>query len=352
MAVAYKDYYKILGVEKQADAKAIKQAYRRLARKYHPDMNPGKKAATERFKEINEAYEVLSDPEKRRRYDTLGPDWQRYTEGAGGPGAGTADFGNFRVHVEPGGDVGDFSEFFRTVFGDLGGRMRGGRAAGVEDLFEETLGGRGAGRARARRGQDIQTPVEITLEEAAQGTRRTLELPLPEPCPTCGGTGRQGQALCPTCQGAGDVVRPHRLEVKIPAGVRDGSRVRAAGEGAAGGGGGPRGDLYLEIHVAPHPVFERRDDDLHAELPVAVWEAALGAEVEVPTLRGRVTMKIPPETPSGKTFRLPGYGLPRLRGGGHGDQFVRVRIVMPGDLTARERELFEELRRLRPQPPR
>jgi DnaJ-class molecular chaperone len=344
MAVAYKDYYKILGVEKRADAKAIKQAYRRLARKYHPDMNPGNAAAAERFKEATEAYEVLSDPEKRRRYDALGADWRRYAEGAG-PGAGPGDFGNFRVHVAPGTDVGDFSEFFRTFFGDGGGRVRAG-GLGFEDLLEERLGGRG-GRG-GRRGHDVQAPVEITLEEAAQGTRRTVELPLPERCPACGGTGRQGQAPCSACAGAGEIVRPHRVEVRIPAGVRDGSRVRAAGEGAAGAGGGPRGDLYLDVRVAPHSIFERREDDLYVELPLAVWEAALGSEVEVPTLRGKVSMKIPPETSSGKTFRLPGYGLPRLRGGGRGDEFVRVRIVVPTELTARERELFEELRRLRP----
>ncbi len=349
MAVAYKDYYRILGVDRNADAKAVKQAYRRLARKHHPDMNPGNRAAAERFKEINEAYEVLSDPEKRRRYDTLGPDWQRYAQGPA-PG-GAEDFGNFRVHVEPGGDLGDFSEFFRTVFGDLGAR-RGGRAD--HGVFEEAFGRGPFGRAGRgpRRGQDVETPVEITLEEAAQGTRRTVELELPQPCATCGGTGRQGQAACPTCGGAGEVLRARRVEVKIPAGVRDGSRVRAAGEGTAGVAGAPPGDLYLRVRVSPHPLFERREDDVYLDLPLAVWEAALGTEVEVPTLRGRVTMKIPPETSSGKTFRLPGYGLPRLRGGGQGDQLVRVRIVVPTDLTARERELFEELRRLRPRPPR
>jgi molecular chaperone DnaJ len=346
MAVAYKDYYKILGVEKSADAKAIKQAYRRMARKHHPDMNPGNKTAGERFKEINEAYEVLSDPEKRQRYDTLGPDWQRAAQGF--PGGG--DFGGFRVNVEPGTDAGDFSEFFRAVFGDLGSRMRGGRGRPADGQRFEEMFGRG-GR-QGYRGQDVQTPVEITLEEAAQGTRRTLELELPQPCGTCGGTGRQGQAACPTCGGAGQVVSASRVEVKIPAGVRDGSRVRVAGEGTAGAGGGARGDLYLQVRVAPHPLFERREDDVRSELPLAVWEAVLGADVEVPTLRGKVTMKIPPETSSGKTFRLPGYGLPRLKGGGQGDQLVRVRIVAPAELTPRERELFEELRQLRPRPPR
>ena len=344
MAVAYKDYYKILGVDKTADAKALKHAYRRLARKHHPDLNPGNKAAPERFKEVNEAYEVLSDPEKRRRYDSLGPDWQRHTEGF--PGGGAGNFGDVRVHVEHGGDLGDFSEFFRTVFGDLGGRARRDPDA---DLLEGLFRQRGRG---ARRGQDLQTPVEITLEEAAQGTRRMIEFEREEPCATCGGTGKQGSAACPTCRGTGEVVRAHRVAVKIPAGVRDGSRVRAAGEGGTGPGGGPRGDLYLQVRVSPHPTFERREDDVHVELPLEVWEAALGAEVEVPTLRGKVTMKIPPETSSGKTFRLPGYGIPHPRGGGQGDQLVRVKVVVPGALTPRERELFEELRRLRPRPPR
>jgi molecular chaperone DnaJ len=354
MTVAYKDYYKILGVEKSADAKAIKQAYRRLARKHHPDMNPGNKAAAERFKEINEAYEVLSDPEKRRRYDTLGPDWQRFADGGPG-GAGPGDLGGFRVHVEHG-DLGEFSDFFRTIFGDLGARPRGGRPGGgvdVSDLLGDAFGGRGGGgRGRARRGQDVQAPIEVTLEEAAQGTRRPVELELAEACATCGGTGRQGSSACAACRGTGEVAQTRRVEVGIPAGVRDGSRVRVAGEGGSGSAGGSRGDLYLQVHVLPHALFERREDDLYLDLPLAVWEAALGAEVEVPTLRGKVTMKIPAETSSGKTFRLRGYGMPRLRGGGQGDQLVRVRLVVPTELTPRERELFEELRRLRPRPPR
>jgi molecular chaperone DnaJ len=348
VAVSYKDYYQILGVPKTADAKAIKQAYRKLARKYHPDQNPGNKAAAERFKEINEANEVLSDPEKRQRYDALGPDWARYADaGAGGfggqPGAGGP--GGYRVHVDQSGDVGDFSEFFRTIFGDLGARR--GPFEGVE--FEE----RGPFRAggRGRRGGDLETEVEISLEEAHTGTRRAVEFQELEVCATCRGSGRQGKAACPTCGGSGRVTRTNRVEVTIPAGVRDGSRVRAAGEGGAGTGGGTRGDLYLRVHLTPHPTFERREDDVHVELPVAVWEAALGAEVEVPTLRGKVTMKIPPETSSGRTFRLPGYGLPHLKGG-KGDQFVRVRVVVPSSLSARERALFEELKQLRPTPPR
>jgi DnaJ-class molecular chaperone len=350
MAVTYKDYYKILGVPKTADAKAIKQAYRRLARKYHPDQNAGNAAAAERFKEINEANEVLSDPEKRQRYDTLGPDWARYAEaGAGGFGGrpGGPGPGGYRVHVDDqSGDLGDFSEFFRTIFGDLGARRS--PFEGVE--FEEAGPFRSGGRSR--RGGDLETEVEITLEEANVGTRRTVEFQQLEPCGTCHGSGRQGKGPCPTCGGAGQVPQSHRVEVKIPAGVRDGSRVRASGEGGTGVGGGARGDLYLRVRVAPHPTFERRDDDLHVEVPIAVWEAALGAEVEVPTLRGKVSMKIPPETSSGRTFRLPSYGLPHVKGGGRGDQYVRVRIVLPRDLTPQERALFEQLRGLARESPR
>jgi DnaJ-class molecular chaperone len=350
VAVSYKDYYKTLGVPKTADAKAIKQAYRKLARKYHPDQNPDNAAAAERFKEINEANEVLSDPEKRQRYDTLGPDWARHAEaGAGGFGGrpGGPGPGGYRVHVDPsGGGLGDFSDFFRTIFGDLGARGR--PFEGVE--FEEGDSFRG-GR-RAQRGGDLEAEVEITLEEAYAGTRRAVEFQQLELCETCRGTGRQGKGVCPTCSGSGRVPRSSRIEVKIPAGVRDGSRVRAAGEGGAGAGGGTRGDLYLRVRVAPHALFERREDDLHVELPIAIWEAALGAEVEVPTLRGKVSMKVPSETSSGRTFRLPGYGLPHVKGGGRGDQLVRVRIAAPRDLTAEERALFEKLRSLRPAPPR
>jgi DnaJ-class molecular chaperone len=348
VAITYKDYYQSLGVPKTADAKAIKQAYRKLARKYHPDQNPGNTAAAERFKEINEANEVLSDPGKRRRYDELGADWARYADaGPGGFGTppGGRGPGGYRVHVDQGGDLGDFSEFFRTFFGGAGGRH--GPFEGVE--FEDP--GPFGGRGRSRRGDDLETEVEITLEEAHAGTRRTVEFQQLELCSVCRGSGRQGKEPCGACSGAGQVPRSHRVEVKIPAGVRDGSRVRAAGEGGAGQGGGTRGDLYLRVRVVPHAVFERREDDLYVELPVAVWEAALGAEVEVPTLRGKVTMKIPPETSSGRTFRLPGYGLPHLKGG-RGDEYVRVRVVLPRELTARERALFEELKSLRPQPPR
>lgn len=330
MAVEFKDYYKILGVDQKADEKTIKSAYRKLARKYHPDVSKTKDAG-ERFKEISEAYEVLSDPDKRQRYDTLGPDWQRRAQ---------APPGDFRV--ERGGDLGDFSEFFRAVFGDLGARGRGrDRGFGFEDLF---------GGGHPRRGEDVQASVEITLEEAFDGTRRAFALDLDEPCAACHGSGnRQGQP-CGSCGGSGWQRSRRQVDVKIPAGVRSGQRVRVTGEGA--GGAGTRGDLYLAVTVAPHRSFERRGDDLLVTVPITAPEAALGTTLEVPTLKGRVSMKIPPATSSGRTFRLPGYGMPRVRGGGAGDQLVTVKIVMPNDLGAEEKNLYEKLRALRRDNPR
>ncbi len=299
----YKDYYKILGVNRSADEKAIKQAYRRLARKYHPDVSKAKGTA-ERFKEVSEAYEVLSDPDKRKRYDNLGPNWQRYAQ------AGAEPFEGFRVH-----DLGGFSDFFRTIFGDLGVRE--------EDPFAEFRQetGRGVG-FRAARGANAEAAVEVSLEEAYHGSPKSF------------------------------TVDGRRLEVKIPAGVETGSRVRVSGAAPSALAGTNRGDLYLMVTVRPHPLFERKGDDLYLELPLTVPEAALGAEIRVPTLKGAISMKIPPETSSGKTFRLPGYGMPHLKGGGAGDQYVKAKIVLPSELSAREKALLEEWRRLRADDPR
>jgi molecular chaperone DnaJ len=333
MSVEFKDYYRILGVDKNADDKTLKSAYRRLARKYHPDVAKTKDTG-ERFKEIGEAYEVLSDPEKRRRYDTLGSDWQRYAQ------AGPQAPDGFRVQYS--GDPGDFSEFFRAVFGDLGGRGTA-RDAGfdAEDLF---------GPRRPRRGQDVQANVEITLEEAFTGTQRTFALDLEEPCPTCRGAGNVKGKPCATCHGSGWQRARRQVDVRIPAGVKSGQKVRVSGEGA--GGPGARGDLYLAVTVSPHPLFERRGDDIHVSVPITAPEAALGTTIEVPTLKGRVSMKIPPATSSGRAFRLPGYGMPRLKAGGAGDQFVAANIVMPNDLTPAERDLYEKLKTLRGDNPR
>jgi DnaJ-class molecular chaperone len=332
----YRDYYKILGVPKDADDKAIKTAYRRLARKHHPDVAKGKDSAA-RFQEIAEAYEVLSDTEKRKRYDTLGPDWQRYAEaGAGARGP----FEGAEVRFGRGGE--GFSDFFRTIFGDAGGR----RSGGFRDIDLGDLGDLGAGFGPDR-GGDVEAGIEVSLEDAFRGVRRQVSLELDEPCSTCGGAGHVNRKPCPKCRGGGWSKAQRNLEVKIPAGVATGSRVRVSGEGQGGAGGGGRGDLYLKVTVKPDARFERRGDDVYSTLPVPAHDAALGTEVSVPTLKGQVSMKIPPQTSSGRTFRLPGYGMPRLKGGGAGDQFVQVQLTIPSGLSPRERELYEELKNLR-----
>jgi len=303
MPVEYKDYYKVLGVPKTATTADVKKAYRKLARQYHPDLNKGPEAER-RFKEVNEAHEVLSDPEKRRRYEELGPQWETFQRG-GGQGAG----GGFQwVYTgAPGGrtfgadaDFTDFSDFFRTLFGDAAGARTNGRS-----------------RTRQRPGESHEASVEIGLIEAYRGAERKLELRRED------GT-------------------PRRLDVKIPAGVRDGQRIRLAGQGTPGVGGGPPGDLYLRVQVRPHPFFVRDGDDLRAELPVALHEALVGAEVTVPTPKGRVSLKIPPETQNGRTIRLAAQGMPR-RSGGHGDLYVTVKVVLPQRLTETERDLVRRL---------
>jgi len=335
----FKDYYKILGVERTATDKAIKTAYRRLARKHHPDVSKG---SADKFKEINEAYEVLSDPDKRKRYDSLGPDWERQARAGA---AGGSPFEGFEVHFGQG-DPGGFSDFFRAVFGDLGraaGRRPGGRTARIdpEDFgFPGDIGGR-------QRGQDVEVGMDILLEEAFRGASKTVDLEMDEPCPVCRGSGQERGQPCSRCRGTGWIKGRRHLEVRIPAGVDSGSRVRVAGEGPGGIGGGGRGDLFLRVNVLLHPRFHRKGDDLYIDLAVPAAEAALGVELPVPTLKGQVSMKIPAETSSGRTFRLPGYGMPHLKGAGAGDQYVKVQVAIPQGLTARERELFEELRSLR-----
>jgi curved DNA-binding protein len=291
--VDFKDYYKILGVPKTATEKEIKAAYRKLARKHHPDVNQGNKGAEAKFKEINEANDVLSDPEKRRRYDQLGANWDSFRTtpppGQGWPGG---------IHVETEGfdpGLGGFSDFFRTFFGGGGGF---GGGTNVEDF-----GGRGAHRAAP----EDDHPIDLTLEEILHGATRTLEM-----------------------RGA----KRNRVEVKIPAGVREGTRVRA-------------GDVYLRVRVLPHRGFERKGDDLLATVHAPLTTAVLGGEIEVPTLEGPVGIKVPPGTPAGRAFRLRGHGLPRLEhGGGRGDLLATLAVDLPKDLSKREREIFEELRKL------
>ena len=337
MAVQFRDYYEALGVDKNASEDEIKSAFRKQARKYHPDVNPGDKSAEEKFKEINEAYEVLSDAEKRKRYDTLGPNWKAGEEFRPPPGwqqESRVDFG----------DMGD-------IFGGAGG-MGGAGAGGFSDFFETLFGGgRRAGRSRrggagfSMRGRDIEAEIELTLEEAHRGGRRSISLQVMESCPDCRGTGtKDGKAVCSTCRGAGVVQRPKTLEVTIPPGVRDGSVIRLAGQGEPGANGGPPGDLLLRVRLRPHRLFDLTgDNDVQVELPVAPWEAALGARVSVPTLEGPVEMTIPAGTQAGQRLRLRGQGLNR-RDGRRGDQYAKLKIVNPPRLTSAERELFEKLR--------
>jgi DnaJ-class molecular chaperone len=339
----YKDYYKILGVQRNASQDDIKKAFRKLARKHHPDVNPGDKKAEERFKEINEAYEVLSDPEKRQKYDTLGPNWQ---EQFGFSGAGTGPFGRTGAGTRTGHSGGipfdfdtdptHFSDFFETLFGrGAGTGTRTGRTTTADQL-------------RKRPGDNIEQPVEVSLQEAYSGSSRKFVVQSPEICNTCLGTGEVSGRTCPTCQGQGQTTRTKHIEVRIPPGVDNGSRVRVAGEGQPGLGGGPRGDLFLVITVRPDPTFERKGDDLTTEIPIDLTTAMLGGEAPVSTPDGkRLLLTIPPETQNGQEFRLTGKGMPNLRTGTRGNLYARVRVMLPTRLTPHERELFVELARAR-----
>ena len=326
--MAGKDYYQILGVSRNASEKEIKQAYRRLARKHHPDLNPGDKSAEAKFKEINAAYEVLSNPEKRKKYDQFGEQWEYAEQFAksGGQERARWDFGKGGTTFEYG-DLSDFGGIFSSLFGDSGkgSRMRG-----------------------PRRGQDIESTIEVNLEEAHHGSTRVIQLQTEEPCTACGGTGRVGNRVCTICNGAGGKIIPKRLEVKIPAGVRDGSRIRIAGEGVSGRAGGKKGDLYLVAKVLPHKLFERKGDDLYTEVSVPLATAILGGEVRLPTLKGNLSLKIPPETQNGRVFRMAGKGMPQLGNSKYGNMFAKVKVVLPTNLTGEEKKLFERLRSLRP----
>jgi len=301
----YHDYYKTLGVERNANDADIKKAYRKLARQYHPDINPGNTTAEAKFKEINEAYEVLSDKDKREKYDRFGRDWQRYQQGGPGGGVNWGDYAGGSPFGGAGG--GDFSDFFETLFGGGGTRASGRGGAGFR-----------------MDGQPVEHEVEITLDEAFIGTQRTLQF-----------SSSNGQ--------------PRTINVKIPTGVDNGSRVRVAGEGAPGIGGGKRGDLFLIIRVAPNERFERRGDDLETSVAVDLYTMLLGGSVRVPVMGGKtISLNVPAATQNGRKFRITGQGMPRLRAPEtRGDLYVRLDVQLPAKMSDRERALFEELRAMR-----
>lgn len=331
----FQDYYNVLGITRTATEAEIKKAYREQARKYHPDVNKAGDAE-ERFKAVNEAYQVLSDPEKRAKYDQFGADWERYQAAPDGAGA---DFGQW--FSQAGGHPGNVRFEYRTSGGD-----------GFSDFFETLFGeGRTTGRRRARsprKGDDREHTVEIPLREAFSGTTRLFEIQSTDPCSNCRGTGIVNGDLCYTCEGAGSVGRKSKLEVSIPAGIRDGQRVRVAGKGSPGTDGGQPGDVFLRVRIKPDSDFTLEGNDLRTEVDVPLYTAILGGEAVVKTLSSKVALTIPPETQNGKVFRLRGQGWPVKSGSKErGDLLARVRVVLPTSLSEREHELFEELRALR-----
>ena len=319
------NYYQTLGISKDATQKDIKKAYRRLARKFHPDLNPGDKSAEERFKNINEAYEILSDIEKRQKYDRFGDQW-RYAEqfAKSGQKRTRQSTGNARAAFE----FGDLNDIFGDLFSNVSSKSAGGHYP-HHDL-------------------DIEYSVDVTLEEAYHGCKRTIQLRGGKFCAACGGAGKIGNRMCAICNGSGEVVDVKHLEVKIPPGVKDGSRIRMAGQGKTGYGNGAKGDLYFVVKVLSHHVFERREDDLYAEVDVPLVTAVLGGEVQVAGLSSKLILRIPPETQNGKAFRLVKKGMPRMNNSGYGDMFAKVKVVLPTHLTESEKQLFRQLQSSKP----
>ncbi len=363
---AKRDYYEVLGVERGASADDIKKAYRKLAMQYHPDRNPGNKEAEEKFKEAAAAYEVLRDAEKRRRYDQFGH------AGLGGA-AGEPHFSNAE----------DIFSAFQEIFGGMRGGRGGAGPAGFGSIFEDIFtGGAGGGGYGPQRGASLQVEMQIAFLDAAKGAGRTIELrrhrtcseckgsgakPGSRPvqcsycqgqgvvvsrrgfftmqttCPRCGGRGEEVRDPCPKCRGAGAVPETARLEIRIPAGIEDGTRMRLAGEGESGEHGGPPGDLYVVVHVQPHEFFVRHRDDVLVEMPVSYSQAVLGATIEVPTLDGKSRLKVPKGTPSGRILRMRGQGFPNVSSGHRGDLLVRAVVHVPEKPGRKEEELIRQL---------
>jgi molecular chaperone DnaJ len=368
------DYYELLGVSRKASVKDIRTAFRKLARKYHPDLNPGDKSSEEKFKQLQEAYDVLSDSKKRQMYDQYG----FYSDNLppGGPGGAGAGGGQPDINF-------DFGGF------DFGGGAGGGAGAGsFRDLFSQFFRGGRGGEMEQEPGNDLEYQIEIDFWDAVRGAvkklsttrldscqncRGTGAVGSPQTCTACGGTGSIQQAAgkmrfnvpctrcggtgklptaCKSCGGEGRVRRTETIEVRIPAGVANGGRVRVPGKGNAGTMGAPAGDLYLRVEVKPHPFFERRGNDLYTKVPVTVSEATLGAKIEVPTMDGRSIVRIPPATDSGKTLRLKEKGVPSVRNGARGDQYVEIQVVVPQPTDERVRNLMKELEIVAPSDPR
>ena len=323
MTVKFKDYYEVLGIKRDATDSQVRQAFRKLARKYHPDVNPGNEAAEEKFKEINEAYEVLSDIEKRKRYDRLGPNWKNGSEFTPPP-----EWGRVKVEYsgfeEPSGG-GGFSDFFEFLFG-------GGKSSGQEQ----------SRRSKPSKGKDIETEMALSLENAHRGGRHRITIQDTRNCPACRGTGNTGGVICKSCRGAGRVLNPKTIDVNIPPGARDGSVIKVSKHGHRGSGGGEPGDLYIKLKIDSHIIFAVSGDDITAEVPIAPWEAMFGATIEAPSIEGKIELKIPAGTQGGQKLRLRGQGL-NIRGGGRGDQYVKLKIVVPSSPTEKEKRLFKEL---------
>jgi molecular chaperone DnaJ len=352
----FRDYYKVLGVDRKATDAQIKSAYRKLARKFHPDVNPNNKEAEAKFKELNEAYQVIGDADKRKKYDELGADWEhgvsqeemmrryaRQQSAAGGGGGGSADFGG-----------GEFSDFFSQFFGG-GGRSGFGRGAGGRTGASRGFSNFEFGTEPAR-APDLRAEVGITLADAVKGAKRRLDLVAEDECVTCGGSGmiareeKQGKARvirsaepCPTCGGRGVVAARRTLEVTIPVGVTDGTQLRLKGQGGRAPRPDQNGDLFLTIRIEPNSVFALTGRDLRVSLPVWDYEAALGAEITAPTVDGRVSLKIPPGSQTGRVMRLRGRGLPARGKEPAGDLLYELKVLAPTDLNAKERALMQDL---------
>ncbi|MEI6390909.1 MAG: J domain-containing protein [Verrucomicrobiota bacterium] len=342
MPVQYKDYYQSLGVPRTASDTEIKKAFRKLAREFHPDVAKNKKQAEEKFKEINEAYEVLGDSVKRTKYNELGANWRSGAEFR--PPGGWENFAQERAsggrrsrgqeqEFHFGGT--GFSDFFEQLFGSAGRREAAGAAS--HGSFPEE-------KSAPERGNDIEGDILVSLDEVMRGSVRSVSVRQGVPCDHCGGTGQRARHVCTACGGTGHAAKTETHQVKIPAGVTEGQRLRVAGRGESGAGGGAAGDLYLRVRLAKHPDFDVQDHNLIYEAAIAPWEAVLGANISVPTLNGQVNIKIPPGTQNGQKLRVRGRGLPH-RGGEDGDLIVETRIEVPNRVTDSERKLWEQLAR-------